>query len=51
MIVNLDVLKRLGMAGMLVFLLCLGEKWDFALFMGIWVVIELGFQLLMRWYT
>ena len=48
---NLVVVKRLGMAGILVFFVCLGEKCDFALFIGIWFVIELGFQLFIRLYV
>ena len=46
---NLVVIKRLGIAGMM-FSICLGEKCNFALFVGIWFVTELGFQLFMRWY-
>ena len=49
MIVSLVVVKRLGIAGM-VFSICLGEKCGFVLFVGFWLVIELGFQLFMKWY-
>ncbi len=48
MIVNLVVVKRLGIAGVMVFI-CLGEKCDFVLFIKFWLVIELGFQLFMKW--
>ena len=50
MIVNLVVVKRLGIAGMM-FSICLGEKCDFVLFIDFWLVIELGFQLFMKWYA
>ena len=46
-IVNLVVVKRLGIAGMM-FSICLGEKCDFVLFVGFWLVIDVGFQLLMK---
>ena len=49
-IMNLVVVKRLGIAGMM-FSICLGEKCEFALFIDIWFVTELGFQLFMRWYV
>ena len=49
-IVNLVVVKRLGIAGMM-FSTCLGKKCDFAWYLGIWFVTELGFQLLVRWYV
>ena len=50
MSVYLVVVKRLGITGMM-FSTCLGEKCDFALFVGIWFVTELGFHLFMRWYV
>ena len=49
MIVNLVVVKRLGIAGM-GFSVCMGEKCGFVLFRDFWLVIELGFQLFMEWY-
>ena len=49
MIVYLIVENRLGIAGM-VFSICMGEKCDFILFIGIWFVIELGFRLFTKWY-
>ena len=49
-IVNLVVVKRLGIASM-VFSFCLGEKCDFVLFLELWLVIELGFQLFISWYA
>ena len=49
-IVNLTVIKRLGIAGML-FFTCLGEQCNFALFIGIWFVIELSFQFFIKWYV
>ena len=48
-IVYLVVENRLGIAGM-VFSICMGEKCGFILFVGIWLVIELGFQLFTKWY-
>ena len=50
MIVNLVVVKRLGIAGMM-FSICLGEKCEFVFFMDFWLVIELGLQLFMKWYV
>ena len=47
-IVNLVVVNRLGIAGMMLSL-CLGEKCDFVLFIYFLFVIELGFQLFMKW--
>ena len=49
MIVNLVVVKRLGIAGM-GFSICMGEKCGFVLFGDFWLVIEIGFQLFMTWY-
>ena len=49
MIVSLVVVKKLGIAGM-VFSICIGEKCVFVLFVDFWLVIELGFQLFMKWY-
>jgi hypothetical protein len=48
-IVNLVVVKRLGIAGM-VFSICLGEKCGFVLFIDFWLVIESGFQFFMKSY-
>jgi hypothetical protein len=48
-IVNLVVVKRLGIAGM-VFSICPGEKCGSVLFVYFWLVIELGFQFFMKWY-
>ena len=50
MIVNLVVVKRLGIAGMM-FFICLGEKCEFIFFIDFWLVIELGFQLFIKWYV
>ena len=47
-IVNLVVVKRLGLAGM-IFSISLGEKCEFVLLINFWLVIELGFQLFMKW--
>ena len=44
------VVKRLGRGGM-VFSTCWGEKCVFICFIGVRLVIELGFQLFMRWYV
>ena len=44
---SLVVVKMLGIVGM-VFSACLGEECNIELFIGIWFVIELGFQLVMR---
>ena len=49
-IVNLVVVKMLGIAGTMVFV-CLYEKCDFYLFIKFWLVIELDFQLFMKWDT
>ena len=46
-IVNLVVVQRLGIAGMMLSLY-LGKKCDFVLFILFWLVIELGFQLFME---
>jgi hypothetical protein len=48
-IVNLVVVKRLGIAGMS-FSICVGENYGFVLFVDFWLVIELGFHLFMEWY-
>ena len=48
--VNLGVLKRLGIAG-IVFSVGLGEKCDNVWFVGNGFVIELGFHLFVRWYV
>jgi hypothetical protein len=48
--VNLVVVKRLGIAGM-IFSIILGEKCDVALFVGSGFVTELGFHYIMRWYV
>ena len=47
-ITNLVVVNRLGIAGMVLFL-CLGGKCDFGLFIYFWLVIELGFQLFVKY--
>ena len=47
MIVNLVVVKRWGIAGVMIST-CLGEKCVFGGFMGIWFVAKLGFQFFVR---
>jgi hypothetical protein len=47
--VHLVVENRLGIVGM-VFSICVGEKCGFVLFVDFWLVIELGFQLFMKWF-
>ena len=49
MSVNLDVVKRLGNAGVM-YVSCLVEKCVFELFMGMWLVIVLCIQLFRNWY-
>ena len=44
---NLVVVNKLEIAGMMLSI-CLGEKCDFVLFICLWLVIELGFQLFMK---
>ena len=48
-VVYLVVENRLGIAGM-VFSICVNEKCGFVLFVDFWLVIDLGFQLFMKWY-
>ena len=47
---SLVVVKRLGMAGML-FSTFLGKKCNFIVFIGMWFVTEVCFQLFVRWYV
>jgi hypothetical protein len=49
MVMNVVVVKRLGNAGMM-YVICLGGKCDFGLFINFWLGFEVGFQVYVRWY-